>query len=519
MPIRVDLVVLNADIRTMDPHVPRAEAMAISNERIIAIGTKAEIKLFIEHTEGTVDLEGRTVIPGFIDTHAHLASLGRKMLHLDFGKTTSVEEAIQLVKHRVEELPAGKVILGYNWDESMWETPRYITKYDLDPIAPKNPVILIRVCGHLISVNSVTLQQLDLNPEDPGIDRDEEKGELTGILRDIPVDTRKFLTGDEDLAKALVEGCRYANSVGVTSVHENLYRRQLPYVAEYVKLSQQGKLTVRVYANLETKLIDLLAGLGVPSGFGNETFRLGGVKVFADGSLGAQTAAISEPYRDKPDTDGLLLFDEEDYQFLIKTANELGLQVSTHAIGDRAIELVIRVHEKVSKKELTQKLRHNIIHAELLTPPLIKRVKKLGMLLLMQPNFVHRWGLPDGMYDSRLGRERAEQLNNFRRVLDAGIKMAFGSDCMPMDPIYGIFSAVTHPYPSIQISVEEAIQSYTIDAAYASFEEDRKGSLSTGKLADFVVLSENPFEIAPEELKEVKVLATYVGGRCVFSRL
>jgi predicted amidohydrolase YtcJ len=411
------------------------------------------------------------------------------------------------------------VILGYNWDESLWETPRYITKHDLDHIATKNPVILIRVCGHLISVNSVTLKQLDLDPDDAGIDRDKESGEMTGVLRDIPVDTRKFQTSVEDLAKAIVEGGRYANSVGVTSVHENLYRRQLPYVAEYVKLNKQGKLTVRVYANLEAKLIDLIAGLGVPSGLGNDTFRLGGIKVFTDGSLGAQTAAISQPYLDKPDTDGLMLFDEEDYQFLIKTANELGLQVSTHAIGDRAIELVIRVHEKVSKKELTQKLRHNIIHAELLTAPLIKRVKKLDMLLLMQPNFVHRWGLPNGMYDLRLGSERAKQLNNFRRVLDAGIKVAFGSDCMPMDPIYGIFSAVTHPNPAIKISVEEAIRLYTIDAAFASFEEDRKGSLIPGKLADFVVLSANPFEIASEELKDIKVLATYVGGRCVFSRL
>lgn len=519
MPIQVDLVVLNADIKTLDSHIPRAKAMAISNGRIIAIGTEAEIEPLIKQAKNTVDLEGRTVLPGFIDTHAHLASLGRKMLHLDFGKTTSVEEALQLVRNRVDELPAGNLILGYNWDESLWEIPRYITKYDLDPIAPNNPVILIRVCGHLISVNSVTLKQLDLDPDDAGIDRDNESGELTGVLRDIPVDTRKFQTSAEDLAEVIIEGCRYANSVGVTSVHENLYRRQLPYVAEYVKLDQQGKLTVRVYANLEAKLIDLLAGLGVPTGLGNNTFRLGGIKVFTDGSLGAQTAAISQPYLDKPDTDGLMLFDEEDYQILIKTANELGLQVSSHAIGDRAIELVIRVHEKVSKKELTQKLRHSIIHAELLTAPLIKRVKQLDMLLLMQPNFVHRWGLPNGMYDLRLGPERAEQLNNFRRVLDAGIKVAFGSDCMPMDPIYGIFSAVTHPYPSIKISVAEAIRLYTIDAAFASFEEDRKGSLTPGKLADFVVLSANPFEIAPEELKDIKVLATYVGGRCVFSRL
>ncbi len=519
MPARIDLVVINADIRTMDSQLPVAEAMVIGNERIIAIGTTAEVEMYRGSAVETVDMEGRTILPGFIDTHAHLAGLGRKLLRLDLGKTSSVKEALELVKKRADELPKGELILGYNWDESKWKTPRYITKEDLDPLTPENPVVLIRVCGHLISVNSTTLQQLELDKETPGVDRDSTTGEPTGVLREFPVDTRKFQGGEDDLSKVLLEGCRHANSVGITSLHENLYRRQLPFVAEYLKLRQHRKLTVRVYANLERKLFDLLAGLGVPSGLGDEYFRLGGVKVFTDGSIGAQTAAISRPYTDKPETDGMMLFDEEDFRFLIASANELGLQVSTHAIGDRAIDMVLRVHETTSKSELVKKLRHNIIHAELLTPPLIERVKQLEMLLLQQPNFAHRWGLAGGMYDLRLGPERAEQLNNFRRVLDAGIKVAFGSDCMPMDPLYGIFSAVTHPYPSIQITVEEAIRLYTTDAAYASFDENEKGSLVPGKLADFVVLSQNPFEIEPNALKDIEVLATYVGGNCVFSRL
>ena len=519
MPFQVDLAILNANIRTMDSQVPRAEAMVISNEHIIAMGSNDEVALFQTYATETIDMGGRTILPGFIDTHAHLASLGRKKLHLDLGNATSLGEALQLVQKRVNESPSGKLILGYNWDESQWKKPRYITKKDLDPIAPKNPVILIRVCGHLISVNSVTLKHLVLDSSTSGIDRDEKSGELTGILRDIPVDTCNFQSNDEDLAKALQEGCRYANSVGITSVHENLYKLQLPYLNEYLKLRQKDQLTVRIYVNLEAKLIDLLAGFGLPTGLGDDYLRLGGVKAFIDGSLGAQTAAISQPYHDKPESNGLILFDEEDYRFLIATANELGLQVSTHAIGDRAIELVIRVHEKASRPDFVKKLRHNIIHAEFLTHPLIKRVKKLDLLLLQQPNFVHRWGFPDGMYDARLGPERAAQLNNFRHILDAGIRVAFGSDCMPMDPLYGIYSAATHPNPATRISVEEAICLYTIDAAFASFDEKKKGSLAPGKLADFVVLSANPFEMTPAELKGVKVLATYVGGRCVFSRI
>ena len=307
--------------------------------------------------------------------------------------------------------------------------------------------------------------------------------------------------------------------MGVTSVHENLYQRQLPFINEYLKLRQQGLLTVRVYANLERTLFDLLAGLGVRSGLGDAYFRLGGIKVFIDGSLGAQTAAVSRPYKDKPDSNGLILLAEADYEFLLQTANELGLQVSTHAIGDRAIELVVRSHEKIGSAPIVKALRHNIIHAELLTAPLIKRVKALDMLLLLQPNFVHRWGLPNGMYDARLGPELAQQLNNFRLILDAGIPSAFGSDCMPMDPFYGIFSAVTHPNPAIRITVEEALRLYTVDAAYASFEEQLKGTLAPGMLADFIILSANPHTIPPEKLRDVKVLQTFVGGKSVYSRL
>ncbi|MFX1565101.1 MAG: amidohydrolase [Promethearchaeota archaeon] len=518
MAVHVDLVILNANIRTMDTTAPLAEAMVISNERIFAIGHRDEIDVFLDKATQTLDMEHRTILPGFIDTHAHLAGLGQKILHLDLGSTTSLEEALQLVKERADVVPKGKLILGYNWDESTWKTPRYITKADLDPLTPDNPVILIRVCGHLISVNSFTLQKLDLNFDEPGVDRD-SSGKVTGVLRDITIDTGKFQTGEEDLAQVILEGCRYANSVGITSLHENLYKQQLPFIGTYLKLRQENKLTVRIYANLERLFFDLLAGLGIPSGLGDAYFRLGGVKVFIDGSIGAQTAAISQPYHDKPDSDGLMLMDEEDYRYLVTAANELGLQVSTHAIGDRAIEMVIRVHENTSSPEAVRKLRHNIIHAEILTKPLIERVKQLDILLLQQPNFVNRWGLPGGMYDVRLGPERAKQLNNFRRILDAGIKVAFGSDCMPMDPIYGIYSAATHPYPSIRISTEEAIRLYTIDAAFASFEENEKGTLSRGKLADFVILSEDPFEIDPDQLKDVKVLATYVGGKCVYSRL
>ncbi|MFX0167824.1 MAG: amidohydrolase [Candidatus Hodarchaeota archaeon] len=519
MPFSLDLVIHNADILTMNSALPHAEAMAISNERILAIGTNSELEPFYDLASKVLNFKGRIVLPGFIDTHAHLVGLGRKLLHLDLGDVSSADEAIALVKERVQGSEPNKLILGYNWDESTWKTPRYLTKADLDPIAPKNPVVLIRVCGHLVTVNSTALDQLILDENDPGIDRDQQTNEPTGVLRDIPINTQQFTSDEEDLSQVLLAACRYANSVGVTSVHENLYQRHLPFFKEYLKLHRKGQLTVRVYMNLERTLLDLLAGLGLSSGLGDEYFRFGGVKVFIDGSLGAQTAAISQFYKDKPESKGLLLLTDTDYEFLLHIANQLGLQVSTHAIGDRAIELVLRSHEKVSTSKMVKELRHNIIHAELITPSQLERVKALGMLLLLQPNFAHRWGLPGGMYDIRLGSELAQQLNNFRLILDAGIPTAFGSDCMPMNPFYGIYSAVTHPNPATRITVEEAIRLYTADAAYASFEESKKGILASGMLADFIVVSENPFNIKPERLKDVKVLETFVGGKCVFSNL
>ncbi len=517
LPFPVDLVIHNANIITMDLMHPNAEALATSNDRIIAIGKANELTPLFKNAQKIIDANGRTLLPGFIDTHAHLAGLGHRLTYLDFENTTTIKQALKLVETQVKKGSPGSLILGYNWDESKWDSKRFLTKADLDPIAPENPVILTRVCGHLISVNSIVLNQLKIESNDPCFDLDGKTAEPTGVLRDFPIDIKIFSADVDDLSKSLIEACKYANSVGITSLHENLSLRQLPYLEEYLKLVKQGRLTVRIYANLEANMLDQPARLGLPSDPGDNYFRFGGVKVFIDGSLGAQTAALSLPYFDKPGSDGLLLFTEADYQFLVATANELGLQVSTHAIGDRGIDLVLRVHEKKSKAKLVKKLRHTIIHAELLTVPLIKRVKQLDLLLLQQPNFAHRWGLPKGMYETRLGPTRAQQLNNFRRILDAGIKVAFGSDCMPMDPLYGIYSAVTHPNPNIRITMQEAIRLYTLDAAYASFEEKEKGSLTTGKLADFIILSENPFEIEPECLKQVKVLETYVGGKCVYS--
>lgn len=518
MPIRVDLVATNARILTLEPDQPEAEALAVSSGRLLAVGEKEEMAPLARQARRVVDLHGRTVVPGFIDSHTHLADQGLHLLGLDLSSASSIEEVIRMVKGRVARAKPGEFIIGYGWDESLWPQKRPPTKADLDPVSPKNPLVLVRVCGHLHSLNSLALSQLPLDPSHPSVDRDPHTGQPTGVLRDPPVDPRS-LQPPMDAERAILEACHYANSLGVTSVHENLYHRQLPLLRTYLALRRAGKLTVRVYCNLEAGLLNHLADLNLQTGMGDEYFRLGGVKIFLDGSLGARTAALTQPYADDPKSKGRLVTSEEDYLRLLERCNKLGLQTSTHAIGDAAIEAALRCHQESGGSGQVRRLRHAIIHAELLLPPLLPQARKLGLLMLMQPNFVSQWGQPGGMYEERLGVKRARQMNNFRSLLDAGLRVAFGSDCMPMGPLLGIHAAVNHSNPEARLTVEEALRCYTVESAYASFEEQEKGTLTPGKLADFVVLSHNPLTTPPQNLRKIKVLQTYVGGRLVYSDL
>ena len=518
MPIKVDLVVLNAHILTLDSEHPEAEALAAASGRLLAVGSREEVAPLAKQARRVVNLHGQTVMPGFIDSHAHLADQGFHLTGLDLSGASSLEEVLQLVRSRVARAKPGETIIGYGWDESRWPQKRPPTKDDLDPVSPHNPLVLVRVCGHLHSLNSLALNQLPLDPGHPSVDRDPNTGQPTGILRDPPVDPRS-LQPQSDAEQAILEACRYANSLGITSVHENLYQRQLPLLGTYLTLRRAGKLTVRVYCNLEASLLDRVKALGLQTGLGDEYFKLGGIKIFLDGSLGARTAALTQPYADDPENRGLLVTGEEEYLRLLKRCNELGLQSCTHVIGDAAIAAALRCHQKAGGDRHIGRLRHALIHVEMLFPTLLPQARRLGLLMLMQPNFVYQWGQPGGMYEDRLGPERAWQMNNFRLLLDAKLGVAFGSDCMPMGPLLGIHAAVNHPNPEARLTIEEALHCYTLESAYASFEEQDKGTLTPGKLADFIVLSQNPLITPPKDLRKIRVLQTYVGGRLVYSSL
>ncbi len=269
--------------------------------------------------------------------------------------------------------------------------------------------------------------------------------------------------------------------------------------------------------NTPASVLDSRLRLSVPTGIGSDLLKIGGVKAFCDGALGARTAALSAPFSDDPGNKGMFVHEQSELDEIASRAHEAGMQLAIHAIGDAGIESALQSIESAVKNDPRPDHRHRIEHLELPTRVQLKKMSKLGIIASMQPNFIGEWGGTEGMYVSRIGRARASRNNPFREVLDAKVRLAFGSDCMPMGPLYGVHSAVSAPYPSQRISVHEAITAYTKEAAHASFDEASKGTLAVGKLADFVVLSDDPFD-GPERISSMGILETIIGGEVVFGR-
>jgi predicted amidohydrolase YtcJ len=277
------------------------------------------------------------------------------------------------------------------------------------------------------------------------------------------------------------------------------------------------ELSTRMIVNIPVEQIDHLIALGMTSGMGSPLVKIGGVKIFTDGSIGAMTAAVSKGYRSDPKNKGMLLFSKKKYSTIVRKAVENNIQTVTHAIGDEAIEMVITTFENLEDKSLLREQRHRIEHAELINEYQIRRAVSLGLILSMQPNFVGRWQNKGGLYEERFDEETVRGMNMFRVALDNGARLCFGSDGMPYGPLYGIWSATTHPNERVRLTVEEALRCYTMESAYSIFQENTLGSLTIGKRADFVVLSENILEMPPERIKDIDIEMTVVGGLVEYS--
>jgi len=446
------LVLLNAHIVTMDKARPQADAMTFSRGGIIFVGTEEEALRHASPGSVVLDAGGRTVVPGFIDCHTHFLSMGVWMNRLDLYGCKSQGEVLEKVAGRARKMGPGKWILGRGWDESMWKQARYLEKRELDCAAPKNPVMLIRVDGHMAAVNSRGLERLKGKVGAKGVDA------AAGHLKESALEKARHVLrpGPRELAEGMKTSLAIAKKLGVTSVHDIIDQDKL---RAYERAKSAGILTVRPSLYLEKESFLRVQQMAAHR---YSDARLLGMKLYADGSLGARTAAVRAPYTDTPSEHGELLMSDRELTSIIRKAENERFQLLIHAIGDRAVSQVISAFSSVlSRKRKTgtscaTSLRHRIEHLEMVTKAELALMRKLGLIASMQPNFLGEWGAPGHMMQARLGK-RYERADPFCMVLDAGVMLVFGSDCMPFSPLYGIHSAVNAAFPAQRIGVEEAL--------------------------------------------------------------
>lgn len=521
--MQAELALINGNILTMNPAQPKAQAIAIRSKRITAVGTNAEIKPCIGKNTRVIDLLGRTVLPGFIDTHVHIAGLGRSLASVNLRDADSINDLQRRLKEYIQKTPTGRWIVGHGWDQDRFKEKRYPTRWDLDKLSSDNPVVLTRVCGHICVANSKALELANItarsaSPPWGKIDKDVENDEPTGILRENAMDLLwKVMPppNEDEIIEACGQACQKAVSAGLTSVHWIVNSQD--EIRAIQKLRKRDELLLRVYILVPVELLDQLTGVGLYTGFGDDVVRVGSLKILGDGSLGARTAALRNPYSDEPSTKGILLYDQDRLNTLVIKAHEAGLQLAIHAIGDQAMEVVLTAVENALTKASRKDHRHRIEHASVLDMEIIRRMKRAKVIASVQPHFI----ISDFWVGNRVGPKRARWVYPLKSLFRQNIKVTGGSDSPvePINPLLGIWAAVAREsFPEERLTVNEALSLYTINAAFASFEENIKGSIETGKLADLVVLSQDPHEVSPENIKDIKVEMTIVGGKTVYTK-
>jgi len=486
--------------------VDDGDSIVLREGRIAALGRWEELSGQHENVL-PVDLRGRCVLPGFIDAHVHLLHTGLTEIGWRIDLTgLSRDETVDKLAAAVEKRAHVEWVVGSGWDESRWEIPSYLDRCELDRISPGTPLVAVRLDGHLLVANSVALREIELNGD---ADLSSLIDGKTGQVREAAAwRTLERVRPDEMvLSDALTAAARLCHSVGVTSVHTMARPQELHAI-----VAGRGRDGLRVLVCPSASCLDALEAVGLTSGFGNEWVRYGGVKIFADGSIGARNAAVGQPY--DGGGRGELNHSDADLEAMMRRANFGGWQTVIHAIGDRAIDQVLRLHALIGTDRV---LRHRIEHFELATEQQISLARDLGLSVCMQPNFIGNWSGPGSMYESRMGAERDAASDPICGTIDGGLDLAFGSDGMPISPLGGIHATVNAPFAGQRVTIDEAIEAYTRGGARLSFEEGVKGEMAVGTYADLVVLDDDP-RLSPGFVCERSVEMTIVGGRCVFSK-
>lgn len=525
---KVDLVIHNAEIWTSEKDNPRASVLVIYEDKIVAVGGNGLKEQYIKNAARVIDAEKKFITPGFIDAHVHFLSSSYGLSSVKLRNASTPQEFAQRIKEKAETLPKGSWILEGDWDHTLWggELPQasWIDAFTMD-----HPVCVSRLDGHMVLANSAAMKLAGVTKETkdiPGgtIVRD-ENGFPSGVFKDNASSLIYNVVAGKSAQQddlAFIEGMHFVASKGVTSI-QNMDIAGMRILEQYLRVKDQH--IIRVFLAVGLGNWKALSETLEQNGNGDEWLKIGILKGMLDGSLGSHTAAFFEPYTDQPQDTGLYLLSKEELQKQALEADKAGLQLAIHAIGDRAISDLLDIYEQVVMQNGTRERRLRIEHAQHLKADDFTRFKTLDVIASMQPYHA----IDDGRWAAMvIGEERIKTTYAFRSFLDAGVKLAFGSDwsVAPPTPLEGIYAAVTRRtiddanddgwVPQEKISVEEALTAYTINAAFASFEEHIKGSLKAGKLADFVILDQDLTKINPVLIKDVKVLNTYVGGKQVY---
>ena len=522
-----DLVLRDGNVLTMNPAQSHANAIAIRKDRIVEVGTNEEIAQCVGKNTEVISLNGKTVAPGFIDTHIHVTDFGRVLTWVDLRAVNSIKEMQSSLKKRAQKTPKGKWIIGHGWDQNCFSERRLPTRHDLDVPSSDNPVILYHQCGQLCVVNSKALELVGVSKQTRAtsggaIDKNAETDEPTGVLRDNATNlVWKFVPepSEEELVEAAGLACEKIVEAGVTSVHWMVLS---PIEVSIIqKLRAQNRLPLRVYVIIPVSLLDSVVGSGLPKNFADNALRVGGAVIFADGYLAARTAALFQPYSDSPAASGRLLCTQQEMNASAMKIRKANLQVVIHAMGDKAVDAALTTIEETSREAPRKNLRDRIEQAAVLNEKLTKRIKKQKVVVSAQPRVIASefsvWSAQE-----HIGPQRARWLYPLKTLLKKGIRVSGGSDCPmePLSPLLGIQAAVTRESsPEERITVDEALRIYTVHAAYSSSEESIKGSIEEGKLADLTVLSRDPRTVPPNEIGSIFVEMTIVGGRVAFPKL
>jgi predicted amidohydrolase YtcJ len=532
-----DLVIVNAKVWTVNPKQPEAEGLAAWHGRLVAVGTNDEVRKLVGSNTRVVDVGGKRIVPGFYDSHVHLLGSGLRLAEVALKDARDEEEFGRRLREFDKKLPRDRWLIGGEWDHDRTFGGVLPTAELIDKYVPDRPVFLRRYDGHMGVVNSRVLKLANITAATPDpaggvIYRKPGGQEPAGVLRDNAMDLVYGLipaATDAEIAEGVLAALDEARSVGVTSVqdmegsdaatHRKLFRL-------YQQLARTGKLTTRI--DLRWPLADWkeLADLGATVGLGDDWVKIGGVKGFADGSLGSSTAKMFEPFVNEPGSTGVWVTAPTKLREFIQGADRAGLSVAIHAIGDRANSEILDIFAEVARANGPRDRRFRIEHAQHLRPSDYARFHELGVIASMQPYHV----IDDGRWaEGRIGKTRCASSYAFRSLLDAKAPLAFGSDwsVAPLSPLLGIDAAVNRRtldgkdpggwFPAQRIGVQEVVEAYTLTSAYAAFEEKDRGSLEVGKLADFVVLSRDILaEGERDHLAETHVVMTVVGGRVVF---